>query len=109
MSSEPQADPQQAADDSYMRRFATGRLWRMVTYGYGFPSVTDRPANLRDGSPSPLRTAKTSAPKRRRTSDPLRAQVVELRRSGAVPDAIADSLNLSGRRVRTLLREADAA
>ena len=46
---------------------------------------------------------------RRRTTVPLRRQVAELRERGLVPTAIADVLNLSDRRVKSILREVKAA
>jgi hypothetical protein len=46
---------------------------------------------------------------RRRTTVPLRRQVAQLREHGLVPSAIADALNLSDRRVKTILRELKAA
>ena len=49
---------------------------------------------------------RTGEPKRRRrTSEQLRREVAELRGRGMVPLAIADSLNVSDRRVSEILRE----
>ncbi|HEY2371391.1 MAG TPA: hypothetical protein VGH82_02475 [Gaiellaceae bacterium] len=46
-------------------------------------------------------------PKRQRRSGPtVKAQVLELHGRGALPAAIADTLNLSDRRVKELLRDA---
>jgi hypothetical protein len=42
--------------------------------------------------------------RRRRTTPTLRSQVLELRARGLVPEAIADALNISDRRCRSLLR-----
>ena len=49
---------------------------------------------------------RTGQPKRRRrTSEELRRDVAELRGRGMVPLAIADTLNVSDRRVSEILRE----
>jgi len=43
--------------------------------------------------------------RQRRTSLPLRAQVLSLRRRGLVPSAIANALNVSDARVRAVLKQ----
>jgi hypothetical protein len=50
--------------------------------------------------------AETSGGRTRATSETLRAQVLALHARGVLPAAIADTLNVSDRRVKTLLREA---
>jgi len=44
-----------------------------------------------------------------RTTVPLRQQVADLRERGLVPTVIADVLNLSDRRVESILRDLKAA
>jgi hypothetical protein len=49
--------------------------------------------------------AERAGAKRRHTSESMRVQVLALRARGAVPSAIADTLNISDRRVRQLLAQ----
>lgn len=48
--------------------------------------------------------AETSGGRTRATSDTMRAQVLALHARGILPEAIADTLNVSDRRVKKLLR-----
>lgn len=51
------------------------------------------------------RREEPQAKRQQRTSATLRQEVVDLRERGLVPSAIADALNVSDRRVASILRE----
>lgn len=58
------------------------------------------------GTPPPAREIK-AGPKRRRMRPSVKEDILTLRGRGMVPTAIADVLNLSDRRVREVLKEAE--
>lgn len=53
--------------------------------------------------------SKSGKPRQRRTTDTVRAQVLNLHARGLISAAIADTLNLSDRRVKAILTEATQA
>ncbi len=104
------------AADEYMAMFNEGRTWRPVTYGYGYGyATTSKPIGklvTSSVSEEKLRrheakfAAKDDKKLRRRSTPNLKGQVLELHSRGAMPAAIADTLNIADRRVKEIIRTA---
>jgi hypothetical protein len=127
-------DSQADAEDSYIWIFGVGGFARSLTYGYGHPTRSNngavilRPLAIEDlhrhaarfGPECVKETArvyggelrnlavvpKSAAKRQRRTTESLRMEILALRDRGVVPAAIADTLNLSDRRVAEILKAA---
>ena len=69
---------------------------------------SDGVAEIKDAYRVTLRNAAptSKAPRRRHTSESMKAKVLNLRDRGVVPAQIADSLNISDRRVSDILKAA---
>ena len=68
----------------------------------------DGVAEIRDAYQVTMRSAPptSKAPKRRHTTETLKAKVLNLHERGVVPAAIADQLNISDKRVSAILKAA---
>jgi hypothetical protein len=106
-----QRDPQADADRTYMRRFNAGDFASEITYGLGYPTLSKHGTVITVDS-SQARLARHAqkfdqqAKCQRRTGPTVKAQVLELHGRGLVPAAIADTLNMSDRRVAEILKAA---
>jgi hypothetical protein len=86
----------------------TENALRLHASRYGPEGVADVAATSLVASEAQAIAADTehSKSRKRRTTRTLREQVVELRRRGLIPAAIADTLNVADRRVKEILRDA---
>jgi DNA-binding NarL/FixJ family response regulator len=93
--------------------FNSGGTFREVTFGYGYATrckpvgrVVSMTANAAKIRRHEERFTSPEKKRQRRSTPNVKAQVLELHSRGAVEAAIADTLNLSDRRVREIIRAA---
>ena len=104
-------------EGEYWRLFNSGGTYREVTFGYGYPTKSKLPEGSRVVSVTAdaekmkrheEKFAGTKAKRQRRSTPNVKGQVLELHSRGVVTPAIADTLNLSDRRVKEIIRTAAA-
>jgi hypothetical protein len=106
----PKQDEFAEADTAYWRRFnrdnGTPREEQLRRHAqrYGNEGVSEIAATIPNGSALAAELTESHGSRQRRTSTPLREQVLALKNRGMVRAAIADTLNVSDRRVAEILR-----
>jgi hypothetical protein len=100
-------------EGEYWRLFNSSTDVREVTYGYGYATHCKHVGRVVSMTPDAEKLRRYEAKfanlekKRRRRSTPnLKGQVLDFHLRGVMPTAIADTLNVSDRRVNEILRAA---